>query len=195
MNIGFLGGTFDPIHIAHLAIAQQAVTQLNLARVVFVPVWIAPHKTNRTGAAERARHRLRMLELALADNDAFVVSDIELRRRETSYTVDTLNEMRVQYSADTDIFLLIGADNYVTFDSWRATNEISRLSTVAIYRRPGCRIDKLAPSYRLLEGPQFDITSTWLRQQVAAGNSIRYCVPEPVRQYTAEHGLYAKHEE
>lgn len=190
VNIGIMGGTFDPVHIAHLAIAERAREQLALERVLFVPTWIPPHKPGNGGATDRAVHRLAMLRLALADHPAFAIEECELKRGGTSFTIDTLRDLVARLADGTRLHLIIGADNYRIFSSWRAADEILRLSTVGVYDRPGCPAGELGPGFARIEGPTFDLTSTWIRGQVARGASIRYLVPDPVRRYIAEHGLY-----
>jgi nicotinate-nucleotide adenylyltransferase len=198
VRIGILGGTFDPVHLAHLAIAEQALQQLDLDRVLFVPAWIAPHKRETRAehpAEERMKHRLAMLELALDGNPAFEVCDTELARKGTSYTVDTIEELHEQFGSHTELFLLIGADNYVIFRSWREPDRIMQHCRVAVYSRPGCTIDHISPPFISLAGPQFDLASTWLREQISAGKSVRYLVPEPVRHYIESHRLYTEDEQ
>jgi nicotinate-nucleotide adenylyltransferase len=188
VRIGVLGGTFDPVHHAHLAIADQARQQLQLDRLLFVPVAIAPHK-QQAGPQVAAVDRLAMIELALADTPAFTASAIEVARGGTSYTVDTLAELRGEYP-EAELFLLIGADNYRIFPTWRKYERILELCTVAVYDRPGCCAGEITPPFIRLDGPRLDITSSWVRAQVAAGRSIRYFVPESVRGYIVAHGLY-----
>ncbi|NLF38296.1 nicotinate (nicotinamide) nucleotide adenylyltransferase [bacterium] len=190
MKIGILGGTFDPVHTAHLAIAEQAVRQLGLDRVLFIPAWIAPHKGQNRAATERTKHRLAMLRLAVKGNAAFAVSDIEVARGGTSYTIDTLRALRAAKGPDAEFSLLIGADNFAQFDTWREAGEIPRLCSIAVYARPGCPLGSLPRHIRALDGPLLDISATWLRRQTARGGSIRYLVPEPVRAYIERHKLY-----
>lgn len=198
VRIGILGGTFDPVHFAHLAIAEQALQQLDLDRILFVPAWNAPHKMAADAeqpAQVRTEHRLAMLELALDGNPAFEVCGRELTRKGTSYTIDTVEELHKQFGSKTELFLLIGADNYAIFQSWRAPGRIMQYCRVAVYNRPGSTINHIEPPFISLDGPQFDLASTWLREQIAAGKSIRYLVPEPVRQYIESHRLYTENEQ
>jgi len=185
-----MGGTFDPVHIAHLAIAELAVEQLDLTQLLFVPAWIAPHKIDRNEATKRASHRYEMLKLATADNKKFEVSDIELDREGTSYTVDTLEQIHDEYAGKAKLFLLIGSDNYLTFNTWREPEKIHKLATVTVYNRPGSRIDKVTPPFLLLKGPEMGITSTWIRDKISGKNSVRYFLPENVRKYINNNKLY-----
>ena len=190
MNIGILGGSFDPVHTAHLAIAAQALEQLALDEVWFVPAWIAPHKGANAAATGRTKDRVAMLRLALAGNRAFRCCTIELRRKGTSYTIDTLRQIRAERGPGTALYLLIGADNYAQFHTWRAAAEIPRLCRLVVYPRPGIVVKRTKPPAVVLKGPALDLSSTWLRAQVARGGSIRYVVPEAVRAYINAHGMY-----
>ncbi len=195
MNIGILGGTFDPVHLAHLAVAEQARVQLGLDQVLFMPAWLAPHKPGNAQAAARSADRLAMLRLAVQGNPQFVVDDFEVQRQTTSYTVETLRSLRARLPATTQLFLLIGADNYLIFQQWRAPEQIVAMATPVVYPRPGFPIATRDPRFRLLEGPAFDLRATWLRDTVRRGGSIRYLVPAAVQAYIAAHHLYTTPEE
>ena len=195
MRIGILGGTFDPVHIAHLAIAEQAVQQLDLDKILFVPAWIAPHKMEQQGGApakDRTKHRLAMLQLATAGNPVFDLCEKEVERKGTSYTVDTIRELREQFGPQAELFLLIGGDNYAIFQFWREPDTIMDACRIVVYSRPGSPAADISAPFISLDGPQFGLSSSWLRKQRAANNSIRYLVPEPVREYIEEHRLYAE---
>jgi len=190
-----MGGTFDPVHVAHLAVAEQARVQLGLDQVLFIPAWLAPHKPGNTHAAARAAERLAMLHLAVQDNPQFAVDDGEVKRQTTSYTVETLRSLQARRPAGTQLFLLIGADNYLIFNQWREPEQILSMATPVVYPRPGSPLVTLDPRFRLLEGPAFDLRATWIRATVRRGGSIRYVVPAAVQTYIAEHHLYATPEE
>jgi len=195
MKIGVLGGTFDPVHIAHLAVAEQARVQLDLDRVVFVPAWIPPHKPANHASAARTPHRIAMLQLALAGNPAFALDTCEISRQGTSYTIDTLRALHAQLGTHAQLHLLIGADNWAIFDTWREPREIMRLCRIAVYPRPGSALPCPSEALHMLEGPAFDLSSSWLRARIAAGYSVRYLVPDPVRDYIAAHHLYTPTED
>jgi len=194
-KIGVMGGSFDPVHFAHLAIAELAAEQLNLDKVIFIPAWIAPHKLDKAGNAKHAARRLEMLKLATADNEKFEVSEIEIQRKGPSYTIDTLYQLREKYHGE--FFLIIGSDNYLTFDTWRAPEKILELASLVVYDRPGSDIgiEDISTPYFLLEGPKLDITSTDLRERIYEKKSIRYFLPETVRKYIYENNLYNCNEE
>jgi len=189
-KIGVMGGSFDPVHIAHLAIAELAVEQLGLTKLLFIPTWIAPHKIDKKEVAKRAHNRYEMLKLATRDNDKFSVSDIELNREGTSYTIDTLEQICMKYAGKTKLFMLIGSDNYLTFNTWRDPDKIHKLSTVAVYNRPGSRIEKVTPPFLLLKGPEMGITSTLIRERISNNQSVHYFLPEEVREYIYKQKLY-----
>ncbi len=188
---GILGGTFDPIHFGHLAIAEEARERLGLARVLFIPTGAPPHKPRGRADAEDRR---RMAELAVADNPAFAVSRLEIDRPGRSYTVETLRALRAQYP-EADFTLLLGADMALEFHRWRDPEGILAQATVAAITRPGYDLSHLAAlptAGRItpLEAPGLLISSTDLRARVREGRSIRYLVPAAVREYIAARALY-----
>ncbi len=187
-----MGGTFDPVHIAHLAIAELAVEQLDLTKLLFVPAWVAPHKIDRKNKTASAEHRYEMLKLATRDNNKFDVSGIELDREGTSYTIDTLKQILGEYSGKVRLFMLIGSDNYLTFNTWLAPDEIHELATVVVYNRPGSHIDEVLPPFVMLNGPEMGITSTWIRDRILNNKSVHYFLPEEVKKYIYEQKLYNK---
>lgn len=191
-RIGIFGGTFDPPHVAHLALAEWAREQLRLDRVVFVPAALPPHKRKRRISA--AVHRVAMTRAAIRGNPAFTVSTIEVRRRGPSYTVDTVRAMRRAHP-DATIYLLIGEDSLVDFHTWHAPGEILREAILAVAARPRPRRRRVAArGARVvwLRAPELDLSSSAIRARARAGRSIRYVVPEPVFRYVAAHGLYAR---
>ena len=198
MKIGIFGGTFDPVHNAHIAIAIEAVKQLSLDKIIFIPAWTAPHKTDNLSAVNRARFRLEMLELALVAYNNFFVSDIEINRKGISYTCDTLVELtrtsgaNVQSAAQSneEFFLLIGADNYLIFNKWRNFKKIHQLASVVVYKRPGSYLPKIVPPFLELSGKEYEITSTVIRDKINRGESIENLVPENVEKYIIKNNLY-----
>ena len=188
MRIGVLGGTFDPVHIGHLILAQEAYTKLALDRVLFVPAAVPPHKD--PGAVSPAHHRLRMVQLAVGDDPRFQASDLEFRRPGKSYTVDTLRHIRKLWPGS-KLFLLIGADNLGELPTWKEYEELFLLSEVVVAHRPGAEpCGELADRVRFLSIPMVSISATYIRRRVADGEPIRYLVPREVEEYIGEHGLY-----
>ncbi len=193
MKVGIYGGSFDPIHIAHLIIAEYARCEFSLDRIVFVPGYIPPHKRNRT--LSEPRHRLEMVRLAVADHPAFAVSDFEIARRKVSYTIDTLLHFAQQYSLTREqLFLIIGQDNLETFDQWKDPGRILETATLLAVDRPNTgkklpRVLDKAIIFRL-NSPLMDISSSVVRERVKSGASIRYLTPSAVEAYIVEHRLY-----
>jgi nicotinate-nucleotide adenylyltransferase len=198
-SVGFLGGTFDPIHFGHLAVAEEAREALGLERVLFVPAGVPPHKPGRVISAPA--HRLAMVELAIADNPAFEVSRLEVERTGNSYTVDTVAALLSGPDAPAEVTVLVSAELFGSFTTWREPERILRLARVAVVPRPGHRSPGRAyvaehfPGFEdrvaFLDGPHIGISATEVRRRAAAGRSIRYYVPPAVAAYIGEHALYS----
>ena len=191
MNIGVYGGTFNPPHVGHLLAAEHAREQLDLARVIFVPSSIPPHKGDH-GTLD-VRHRLEMLRIALKGNRYFEISDVELKRGGVSYTVDTLRVLKLEYPDDA-LFFLLGMDMLTDFPSWRSPEEILELAEVVGLTRPDFPLPELAQPFRrrimVCRIPEIAISSSDIRRKVREGRSIRYMVGPSVEAYIKEHGLY-----
>jgi len=193
-RIGVLGGSFDPIHYGHLAVAEEMRVQQALDAVLFVPTRQAPHKGAGVATAEQ---RYLMTQLAIAGNPCFFVSRIELDRSGPSYTVETLRELHIQYPT-ADLYFIIGADMAMDFYNWREPEIIMELAQVVAVNRPGLALEQVRHQLewpqvsRMLfaEVPALDISSTDLRARTAGGRSLRYLTPEPVAVYIAKEGLY-----
>jgi nicotinate-nucleotide adenylyltransferase len=194
MNVGILGGTFDPVHTGHLLLAEQARDQLALDEVLFIPAgepWRKGHRAITPG-----EHRLTMLRLAIEGHDGFGMSDIELRREGPTYTADTLESLASERLDDAFWFIL-GADALADLPNWREPERIVRHAMLAVAPREAqqvnvaaLKIPALAQRVTMFSCPRFDTSSTEIRQRVAAGQSIRYLVPDAVRRYIDEQGLY-----
>ncbi len=188
MRTGVFGGTFDPPHIGHLIVAQDALRSLGLDRVLFVPAAVAPHKQDRTSSGADVRRA--MLTAAVGDDVRFDVSSLELDRRPPSYTVDTLRTLRGAAPED-ELYLLIGADQWRIFDDWREGEAIRRLATVVVLSRQGEAVDPAAPEdVRFLTVTRVDLSSTEIRRRVREGEPIHYWVPDAVRDIIEREGLY-----
>lgn len=197
VRVGVYGGTFDPIHIAHLAIAEEVRWALALQQVRFVPAALQPLKGAPPGATPA--QRLAMIRLACADNPVFVPDDLELRRPPPSYTVETLEHLHARSGLGVELWFIVGADAACDLPRWRRVADLVTLARLAIVERPGHTFDPIAfqqavPAaagrYRLLDGPRLDLSSTEIRRRVATGRPVRYLVPEAVRQYIVDQGLY-----
>lgn len=193
MRIGLYGGTFDPVHLAHLVLAEQCREQLALDEVWFIPAASPPHKSGAT--ITDTKHRVAMLELAIAGHPSFKLSRLELERTGPSYTVETLREVRESHP-DVEIFLLLGGDSIRDFTTWREPKEIARLAALVAVNRGTAELadiptDIVAPEGRRdVHMPAIDISASDLRQRVATGRGIRYLVPRAVELYIQQHGLY-----
>ena len=190
-SIGIYGGTFDPVHHGHLILARDAVEQLGLSQLIFVPAAVSPHKLVSAPGADGAQ-RLAMLRAAVAGEPRFAVDPCELERPGPSYTVDTLLDLRRRLPAGASLFYLIGEDNLTKLDTWHRAGELLALATFVVFRR----LDRPAPvrpaaaaGFPVLER-RVDLSATEIRKRVAAGRSIRYFVPESVAAIIEAEPLY-----
>lgn len=192
MKVGVFGGTFDPIHLGHLLLAQQALEEGQLDQVWFIPAGEPPHKRDK--AITPAHHRARMVELAIEDNPAFCLSRIELEREGPSYTIDTLEELTDKYP-NYRFFLIIGADMVKDLPHWYKIKKILQYVRVIGLKRPGVSTDGLPVEMAerviwIREAIETNISSTAIRERLSQGKSVRYLVPDPVCQYMKEYRLY-----
>lgn len=197
MNLlGVIGGTFDPIHLAHLIVAEEARTRFALDKVIFVPAGQPPHKPKHP--VSEAVHRYAMAVLATACNPAFDVSRIEIEREGLSYSVDTIRSLKKAYGSDTEIRFIIGADEALDLPNWHEAESLPALARFVVAPRPGtdlaelkCRLpSRFYDALDFLPMPTIDISATNLRARVAAGESIKYLVPELVEAYIRKQRLY-----
>lgn len=187
MKIGILGGTFNPIHIGHLILAEEAGEKLSLDRLIFVPAYLPPHKDN-SGIAP-AGERLKMVRLAIKDNRNFFVSDIEIRRDGRSYTIDTLKGFKKNYPKD-DLYFIIGSDLLKYLEEWKELNEIISMVKFITATRPGYPLEKIPSYIKTMEIRAVDVSGFEIRSRIAQGKSFRYLVPESVFNYISKNGLY-----
>ena len=201
-RIGVFGGSFNPIHFGHLLLADELCEALAFDRVLFVPAAVPPHKP----AAEltSVEHRFRMTELAVSEHPRFAVSDVELRRRGPSYTVDTLLALR----GEGDLHLLIGSETFLDLLNWREPREVARLARLVVVPRTGADFDPGAPAAQKVlhelglsafgstDGPvlhhaaSLPISGSDLRRRARDGRSLAFRMPEAVAAYIREHRLY-----
>lgn len=186
MRIGIFGGTFNPIHLGHLLLAETARETLSLDRVVFIPAAAPPHKSSKALLAGEVR--LQLVELAIKGNPYFVASSIELERPGPSYTIQTVEVLHSQLP-QAKLFLLVGQDMLSV--TWRSWKELKRLCTVAVARRLQAKPSRQS-GIRYLPMPQVDISSTDIRQRLNSGKSVRYLLPSAVAQHIYQHRLYQK---
>lgn len=185
--VGLLGGSFDPIHLGHLIVGRAVAEALGLGALRFLPTGTQPLKRGRHGAA--ASDRVAMVEAAIAGEPGFALERLEADRPGPSYTVDTLRALRAREPGE-EFTVLLGADAVADLGQWREAAALPGLARLVAFARPGAP----RPAHPLLaavvEAPAVEISSTAIRRRVAAGQSIRYLVPEAVAEYIARHGLY-----
>lgn len=214
LRLGIYGGTFDPVHLGHLRAAEEALDILGLDEMLFVPVAVPPHKPAREILSFESRWR--MLQLAVAGNSRFRLSDIEQRMPGKSYTVHSLEQLRKE-NPGAELFFLVGCDAFFEMDTWYDFKRIFRLAEIAVLCRPDCSENeilefvskKVSESYRIvpdnreirhpalcsvhsLRNTRMDISSTRIRELAAEGRSVRYLVPDNVWSYIGENELYRR---
>lgn len=200
-SFGVFGGTFDPIHFAHLAVAQAAAEALGLERVLFVPAGQPPHKPDRI--ITPGVNRLAMVELAIAGNDRFAVDRLELERDGPSYTVDTLEALYASRQAageSPELTLILSAEAFLGLTTWREPRRILELALLAVAPRDGYpsagaafmgeHFPDLTDRVVFLDGPRMRLSASELRNRAATGRSLRYLVPDAVAAYIDDHALY-----
>lgn len=187
MKIGILGGTFNPIHIGHLILAEEAREKLALDKIIFVPTYLPPHKDNSDIAA--AEDRLTMVEVAISGNPYFSVSDLEIKRDGRSYTIDTIKELKIRYPKD-DLYFIIGSDLLKYLQEWKDLTEIIKIVKFIAATRPGYPLEKIPSHISTLPIRAVDISGFEIRKAIREGKSFRYLVPEEVFDYINKHGLY-----
>lgn len=198
MKIGVMGGTFDPIHHGHLIAAEYARTSLDLDKIIFIPSGVHPFKDNKT--ITDPNKRVDMISLAIDSNKFFKISSIEINRIGTTYTIDTIRELREEYKGD-EIYFIIGSDIIFEIEKWKNFEELIRICKFILLYRPGKeeenidkKIQELNLSYDItfekVESPLIEISSTKIRHRVKDKCSIKYLVPEVVEDYILKHDLY-----
>jgi nicotinate-nucleotide adenylyltransferase len=199
-RIGLIGGTFDPIHVGHLAVAESARNELGLDAVVFIPAGSPPHKS--TDNISLPEHRFLMTAMAVNDNSDFSVSKTELNRSGVSFTVDTVREISETSGDNAELVFIVGADTLFQVPDWKDADRLFAMCSFAVAVRPGYEdlsLDELISSLResgcavsLFDAPSLDISSSDLRARVRAGKSIKYLVPDAVSAYIRKNSLYVK---
>jgi len=197
LRLGILGGTFNPLHIAHLICAQEAHLQLGLDRVLLIPAAQSPHKPLDEDDPG-AEHRLAICRLAVADDPRFEVSPIEVERPGPSYTVDTLEELHSR-EPDSELYLIVGGDVAAGLPTWREPERVLSLARLAVAKRRGTARTSIEEALRSLHGgertvffamPRIGISSTDIRRRVLMREPIKYLVPDAVASYIGQHRLY-----
>ena len=217
-QVGILGGSFDPVHMGHLGLAQEIYKKFDLDQVLFIPAFQTPHK--KTAPLASSAHRLEMLKLALKDSSHFSISDKEIHRKEVSYTIDTLNDLQIEFP-NSKLFLIVGYDNLFKLDSWKDALKIMKKYTIVVASRPGMNSkfaeDKILEMFKgnspytlrktTGEDQEFyhqetgsrlfvcnirprDISSSLVRGQLAQGQSVENLLPHEVERYIIEQKIY-----
>ena len=198
LKIGIMGGTFDPIHLGHLATAEAVRESFSLDEVLFIPAARPPHKLGKKVTDEK--HRLAMTILATHSNKFFKVSDMELKRTGLSYTLETMNELHKTFGDSTELFFIIGADSLADLFKWHASRELVEKCHFIATTRQGIDADFSAVEkffgevarehIHRVTTPGLEISSTDIREKVRLGRSIKYLVPEVIEEYILREGLY-----
>ena len=196
LRLGIMGGTFDPVHVGHLIVAQDVLDALDLDRILLVPAARPPHKSHEDLAP--AALRARMVRSAVEDDPRFQVSDLELKRAGVSYTVDTLEELRDQHP-EAELHLILGADQWADFGHWHKPRRIAELARLVLMTREGDRpsevdagfTDGPPPEFRELRVTRVEISSSRIRERLRAGRAVRYLVSEPVHRIIEAGKLYS----
>ncbi len=202
-RLGIMGGSFDPVHMAHLLMAETAREALSLDRVLFLPAGRQPLKQEIE--ATPAEHRIAMLELAIKGNPAFALSMVDIDRAGPSYTADSLEQIRKEWGGpdETAFSFIIGSDALLKFPAWREPEHVIAQARLAVVRRPTFNADLgaleaavpgLSAAIDWVDAPLIEISGTDIRRRVAEGLSIWYRVPDAVREYIEAHGLYERQE-
>lgn len=196
-RVGIFGGTFDPIHMGHLIVAETIMDEFHLDKVVFIPAAVPPHKLDKQ--ISPAKHRYMMTMLATCSNPRFQVSDMEMHRQGPSYSRDTLAQLIEEHGRDTEFYFIVGADSVENLHTWNRIDELLTMCHFIGASRPGCmpdmekiaqRFGPLAEKIHCLETPELEISSTEIRHRVGQKRTIRYIVPETVEQYIYKEKLY-----
>ena len=217
-QIGILGGSFDPVHMGHIGLAQETHERFSLDQILFLPVFQSPHKSHIPLAS--SIHRMAMLRLALKDNTHFGISDTEMRREEVSYTIDTINRFRLKYSSS-ELYLIMGYDNLLDLDLWKDSREIMKNCHILVASRPGLKaFSSTGKIFGLFNGDSpyrlgkiknktqefihretgkklvvydispSDISSSVVRERLGFGKSVDNLLPPEVETYIIEHQIY-----
>jgi nicotinate-nucleotide adenylyltransferase len=184
MRIGVIGGTFDPIHLGHLILGRDALDALDLHKLIFIPNFRSPHKLARSAAPPELRAA--MVRLAIEGEPGFEIEEVEILRGGPSYTIDTVLYLRTLYP-EAELFYLIGEDNLAELHTWRRVDELHHLVQLVVLARG---TDGPPHPYITLHQRRIDISATEVRQRIAKGQSIRYLVPDKVRDIIENHQLY-----
>jgi len=184
-KIGILGGTFNPPHIGHLVLAKEAYEKLGLDKIFFIPTNIPPHKESQN---VKARDRLNMVKLIAKLDPHFEALDIEIKRGGVSYTIDTVKELKEKFKYE-EFFLIVGSDLANDFESWKYFDKLRKLVKIVVAKRKSFPL-KNKDNFIILKVTQIDVSSSYIRNLIKKGFSIKFLVPDPVIDYIEKHNLY-----
>ena len=187
MKVGILGGTFNPIHIGHLILAEEAREKLKLDKIIFVPANLSPHKDNSDIVPPL--HRYRLIRLAIKTNKYFSVSNVEIKRDGKSYTIDSLREFKKIYPLD-ELYFIIGSDLLRYLDDWKDLSQIIKMVSFVAATRPGYPLEKIPSYISTIPIRAVDISGFEIRKAIKEDKSFRYLVPEAVFKYIVKERLY-----
>lgn len=185
MKIGVFGGSFDPIHLGHLIIAQYVLEKENLDKIIFIPVGKPCHREDNLLSNEL---RYEMLKVAIKDNPKFEISDIEMKADKTSYTIDTFRELKKIYLND-DLYEIIGEDSAVYIDTWKEIDELVKIAKFLVLKRPGYNYEGKY-NLTLIDSPEIQISATEIRDRIKIGKDIKYFVTDEVLKFIKSNNLY-----
>ncbi len=187
MKIGILGGTFNPVHIGHLILAEEAREKIGLDKIIFVPTYLPPHKNN-SGIAS-AGDRFEMIKIAVRGNKSFLVSDVEIKRQGKSYTIDTIRELKKKYPKD-ELYFISGSDLLKYLEEWKDLSEILKIVKFVVATRPGYPLENIPSYISTVSIRAVDVSAFEIREAIKENKSFRYLVPESVSGYITKKKLY-----
>jgi len=187
VKIGILGGTFNPIHVGHLILAEEVREKLFLDKIIFMPAYLPPHKNN--SHIIEARYRFEMIQAAIRENPYLSVSDIEINRQGRSYTIDTIVELKKLYPAD-ELYFITGSDLLKYLDDWKDLSQIISMVKFVVATRPGYALEKIPAYIATVAIRAVDISAFEVRDAIKDNKSFRYLVPESVYKYITKNNLY-----
>ena len=188
VKIGILGGTFDPVHNGHIYLAKKVCRKLKLSKIIFIPAYIPPHK--KGVKVTQAKHRYNMLKLAAAGDKKLKISDMEIKRKGRSYSVETLRRLRKRYGAAAELFFITGSDSLKELDKWKNLNEILKLCEFVVVERPGFKAKKIPAGLIYLKVNAKDISATEIRNKIGVNKPLNRLMPAAVETYIYKHSLY-----
>ncbi len=191
MKIGILGGTFNPIHIGHIQLAKHALSKLALDKIVFMPAYIPPHKPNKSIIPAQIRYR--MVELAIEGEPALEVSDLEIKLRGKSYSINTVKELKAVYGESADIYFIAGSDYARDLDTWKDIEELKKLCTFVIATRPGFKAPAEPEDTIAIQVETSDISSSDIRARIKDNKLVKDMLSPKVYDYIIREELYSYH--